>query len=207
MLFRSTKKRSPTKKTIYDWSSLVEAFRSPPEPPKGEVAEHVRSLAAKHCSSKPAREGHYAWVQLAERLVAESTPHHIRLLWAHTPKNGSLSETRLDSSVEVYPAAGGRTTYCIDASVNGWFANRYLPLSAGGRRGRSIYRSAHWYYGQAGVYQQGQGPYYIDAGADLSNWSLEDFEREVHDMPDVPEQWAASAVAFATKITDAVAPF
>lgn len=203
----ATKKRSPTKKAIYDWAQLVDALSNPPAPPKGEVAEYVHAMATKHLHRKQSGVGSYQWVQLDDRLLAESTPTHIRLHWAHTPKSRPMSETRIESCVEVYPAAGGRTTYCIDDSVNGWFANRYLPLSAGQRRSRSIYRSAHWFYGQAGVYQQGQGPYYIDAGADISNWDLARFEKEVSEMPGAPEQWRGIASAFASKITAAVAPF
>lgn len=203
----ATKKRSPTKKTIYDWAQLVDAISNPPEPPKGEVAEYVHSMASKALPIKQAREGSYQWVQLADRLIAQSNPTHIRLHWAHTPKMGALDQTRIESCVEVYPAAGGRTTYCIDDSVNGWFANRYLPISAGDRRSRSVYRSSHWYYGQAGVYQRGQGPYYLDAGADISNWDLARFEKEVCDIGGAPEQWKAMATALAGKITAAVSPF
>ena len=207
------KKRAPTKKKIYDWAELNDMLTNPPKPVAGEVAETVREMAGRYFR-------HETWVQIGERLVIVATPTCITMHYAHTPPGESVGNTAFTPRVSVRPAAGGRTSYSFDSSVNGWFANRHLPINAKDRGTRSRYKHTMHYCGQGGVYQRGFGPWYPDAGPDCANESLEQFCGQleivvVQPEPEgdgmlplaIPQEWCQHAAAFCQKVVAAVAPF
>lgn len=188
-------------KKVYDWHELVDAFANPPEIPSSPIADHVRSFVSgrKHC------------VQLTDRLVALATETDIDLLWAVTPRGEAVDRTMIQRWVSVLPAAGGRTTYAVDNTVDGHFANKHLPLRASDRAGggRRTHRSTQWFCGRSGMYQKGAGPYYADVGPDFMNQGLEEFAASVHDAcaHGLPSEWAYAAVAMCRRVAAAVAPF
>lgn len=206
------KKRAPTKKKVYDWSELCDLLANPPKQPTGEVAERVRAMAAHSF-------GREKWVHLSERLVIVASETCIRMAFAHTPPGTSVSNTNWSARVEVRPAAGGRTTYSFDTSVNGWFANRHLPINARDRGMRSSYRHNLYYYGQSGVYQRGFGPWYPDVGPDIANAGLEEFCELIRagarkgegaadeDFVRPSPEWCELATSFCEKVRDVVRPF
>lgn len=192
-----------TKKKIYDWSELDEAVT---EQRRLSKQTPVSEKALERAANAFGRDAHIA--QLGERVIAVASPNNIRLEYLFTPKGGKLDDSRLHSSVRVYPAAGARTTYRVDNSVNGWFANANLPMNAGDRTTQSRYKSNQWFYGQAGVYQKGTGPYYADVGPDCSNVSLEQVIEQIQQMTEkTSEAWREAAVSLASRIAEVVAPF
>lgn len=194
----TTTKRQ-TKKHIWDWSDLVEAVREERRMPKQTpISDGALCSARRHLNCRLA--------QMDERIVACAHETCITLLYFHTPKERDVSDSRLHDWVRVYPAAGGRTTYCIDHGVNGWFANARLPINAADRRTRSQYRSETWHYGSAGVYQAGQGPYYPDVGPDLSNLSLEGLIDMVSASRACAE-YKECAISLARRVASAVQPY
>lgn len=195
------RKRAPMSKKVYDWHELVDAISSPPVVPSSEIADHVRGRI----------DGIGSCVQLTDRLVAFAGVDGITLRWFHTPRGEPIGNTTTSSKVAVYPAAGGRTTYAVDNTVDGHFANKHLPLNAKDRAGggRRTHRSTQWFCGRSGLYQKGQGPYYPDAGPDSAHPNLEKFETLLHARRDwgLPQAWAEAAAALCGRITAAVSPF
>lgn len=198
----TTTTRRPTKKTILDWREL------------DEIVSSRRRLAKQTDVSRFAIEraekfyGQDSYIgQVDERVIAVACETSIDLAYLVTPKGCGLDESKLHRSVFVYPAAGGRTTYCVDQSVNGWFANRWLPLNARDRTTRSEYQRKVWFNGQSGVYVKGTGPYYPDVGPDCANWSLEQFMQQVDLLTEAPARWREAAKSAAERVTDMVRPF
>jgi hypothetical protein len=107
----------------------------------------------------------------------------------------------------VYPASGGRTQYRIPNGVNGWCANKHLPMGAHDRESGNSSRT-HWYLGGSGVWRRGHGDYYPDAGPRCCNDSLADVVSALaSDKAKPPEKWRARARRFSRSIARAVRPF
>lgn len=198
----TTTTRRQTKKTILDWSAL------------DAIVSSRRRLVRQTDVSRFALEraekyyGADSYIgQVDERVLAVAGLESIDLAYLVTPKECALDDSKLQRAVSVYPAAGGRTTYCIDQSVNGWFANRWLPLNARERTTRSGYQRKVWFNGQMGVYVKGTGPYYPDVGPDCTNWSLEQFMQHVDLLTEAPARWRDAAKSAAERVTDMLRPF
>lgn len=192
-----------TKKHIYDWADLEAAVT---ERRRLSKTTPVSEYALARAISCWGAEAHIA--QLSERVIAKAHPCHIQMHYLFTPKEKALDHSKLQSSVNVFPAAGGRTTYCVDNSVNGWFANANLPLNASDRSTKSRYKSSQWFYGQAGVYQRGTGPYYPDVGPSCANSTIEDVLGKLEETSGITsEAWREAAATMMRKIADVVEPF
>ena len=201
------RKRAPMRKKIYDWRELVDAYDNRPQVPSSEAADHVRGMLEK----APSRRQGSAYVQLTDRLVAHYLDDFIELLWALTPRGTAIDRTAFTRGVCVRPAAGGRTSYAVDNTVDGHFANKHLPLKASERAGggRRTHRSTQWFCGRSGMYSRGMGPYYPDVGPDFMNDNLEQFESKIHEACEygLPADWAASAASMCRRVAAAAAPF
>jgi hypothetical protein len=196
-----TKVRRQTKKEIWDWRTLADACADARRLPKQTPAsEHALTLATRRTSA-----GRLA--QMDERVIAIAEPCYIALWYMHTPKQSDLGESVLNDWVHVFPCAGGRTSYRIDDGVNGWFANRHLPINAKDRRTSSTYRSDQWWHGQSGVYQRGYGPYYPDAGPECANESADAIIAKTLAAPHLPDAWRAAAQALVTRLSSVLSPF
>lgn len=191
-----------TKKTILDWSE-IDAVASTRR--RLVKQTEISSFALARAERMFGPEAYIG--QIDERVLAQAGQDCIALMYLVTPKECAIDESKLQRAVHVYPAAGGRTTYSIDQSVNGWFANRWLPLNASERTTRSGYQHKVWFNGQSGVYVKGTGPYYPDAGPECMNLSFEQFVSEVDALTDAPEKWREAVKSVAERVTDAVRPF
>jgi hypothetical protein len=188
-----------TKKKIYGWHELIDILASPPKIPDTEIAKlTARRAASRYAASK--------FALVTERLVAVARQSHILLAYARTKRGQGVDDSQLQECVYVHPAAGGRTTYMIEQSVDGWFANNHLPMNAR-ELSRSVYRSTRWMHGRDAIYAAGHGPYYPDAGPDCAHPTLEDTVAAIQGAPDVPTQWRQAAEDFCRKVQSAAAPF
>lgn len=194
-------KRSRSKKQIWDWAELVgmceSKFAIEPTTPAAETTLALGRRAY----------GKQGFAHIAERVLAVWAKDRIKLIYAETPRGASLDSTSLHAWVDVYPAAGGLTSYCIDASVNGHFCNKHLPLRADQRQVRSGYRHSQWYYGRSGVYQPGTGPYYPDAGPAFSNCSATDFLAKIAAQEKLPQEFRDAACSVVERAAKELAPF
>lgn len=202
----TTSTKRQVNKRVWDWHELTEAVSSQRRLNKQTEVSDVALKRAAMRTSTP------FVAQLDERVVAAATPERIDMLYLYTERGTALEDSRLCHWVSVYPAAGGRTTYCIDDAVSGWFANSHLPINASDRRTRSQYQSKQWHYGQAGVYQKGTGPYYPDVGPECANLTLEQLIDAIKASTDeegsqTSEQWRDAACSVAERVANAVAPF
>ena len=160
----SSAPRTQNNKKVWDWRDLEAAVaRQARLDSDNEVSRTVLARAL--------RNGSYV-AQLDDRVVAVGGRDCIALMYGHTTPGCGLETLHLQAAVRVFPAQGGRTTYEISSHVNGWFANKWLPLNARDRGNKSVHRSAKWYFGQSGVYTPGIGPMYPDAGPDCCNMSV-----------------------------------
>lgn len=203
------KKRAPTKKKIFDWAELNALIANPPAPFDSDIGRRVHEMADNRY--KP---GH--WAQIGERLVASAHPEFISLAWVHNPPGTGVAALGWSVRVEVRPAAGGRTSYSMDTSVNGWFAAKHLPVSGGDIGSRSRYRQKIFMYGQSGVYQRGIGPVYNDVGPGIAHFTLDQFCSQLTTgdgaiarlvSQGAGEEWRSLAASLCQKVTAAVAPF
>lgn len=203
------KKRAPTKKKIFDWAELNALIAKPPAAFDSDVGRHVHSMAANSF-------GRDRWAQIGERLIAVARTECIILAWAHNAPGTSLTNCAWSPRVEVRPAAGGRTSYIMDAGCNGWFAAKHLPADRDAVGSRSRFRHKIFAYGQAGVYQRGVGPVYHDAGPDIANFTLDQFCLQLADgtggiahleRAGASAEWRVLAAALCQKVAAAVAPF
>ncbi len=151
--------------------------------------------------------GHARMAQIEERVLAVACGSHISLVYTHTSPGCGLESLEIQRHVNVYPAQGGRTSYEIDMKVNGYFANKHLPMRAKDRGGKSIYRNTKWYYGQSGMYQPGVGPLYCDIGPTCQAATHEEIVQKITAADWIAESWRDRAVSFLDKVTAAVAPF
>lgn len=186
---------------IYDWSELEEAVTNrvrvgKPTP----VSEQAFEMAERCFGSR--RLAH-----LDERVLAVARKECIDLTYAHTSPGCGLESMCLQQHVKVFPAQGGRTSYEIDCSVNGYFANKHLPMRARDRGGKSQYRNTRWYYGQSGVYQTGIGPMYPDVGPACSHQLPEQVFATVSAAEWVPESWRSKAMSMVERLRDSLLPF
>ena len=187
---------------IYDWAELEAAIERVDRLPKQtalstavfELAVHS-GMSAKYLA------------QLDERLLAFAKRDCIELVYGHTSPGAGIESLLLTRSVRVFPAQGGRTTYEISRQVNGYFANRHLPMRARDRGTRSRFRDVAWYCGQSGIYRPGMGPIYTDVGPAMTNLSHAELTQRIADAGFLPENWQSRASAFADKLRDSVAPF
>lgn len=145
--------------------------------------------------------------QLEERVVAVARHNCINLMYGHTSPGCGLESLDLQQNVNVYPAQGGRTSYEINMQVNGYFANKNLPLRAKDRGGKSIYRNTRWYYGQGEMYMKGNGPAYLDVGPSCMHRTLEQSQASIQAADWIPALFREKAVLFMDKVADAVDPF
>lgn len=200
----TVKTRRPTKKEIWDWNTLVDALSA------GERLSRqtdVSQLAIEAVERRFRYGTKPPLAQMDERVVAVGGEAGIALWYLHTPKQTDISRSTLHDWVHVYPCAGGRTTYRIDDGVNGWFANKHLPINATDRRYTGGYRSDQWWHGQSGVYQKGQGPYYPDAGPQMCNQRAQEVMDLTAAATHLPESWREAACKLVVKVNQAVAPF
>lgn len=188
-------------KKIYDWAELEAAINSKARLEK----ETPLSLAVLERALTYA--GHARVAQLEERVVAVAQLHCIDLWYGHTSPGSGLETLVMMRSVKVFPAQGGRTTYEINMGVNGYFANRHLPMRAKDRGGKSMYRNTKWYCGQSGIYQPGIGPMYPDIGPAMMNLSHDDIVSRIRDASFVSQEWRDKAESFVERVKAAVAPF
>lgn len=196
------KPRRQTAKEIWDWQELVTACTERRRlRTQNEVSSHCLELMERQRVPRP------LIAQMDERVVAYAGATSISLWYMHTPKQEPLEKSRLFDWVRVFPCAGGRTTYRIDDAVNGWFANRHLPINAKDRKTHSGYRSEQWWHGQSGVYQRGQGPYYPDAGPDAANVTAEEVMAEATGAAHLTEAWCKAAESLMSRLETVLAPF
>ena len=142
--------------------------------------------------------------KLTRRLWAVGEQEVITLLYVTICR--STKELRATEAARVFPAAGGRTQYCIPNSVNGWCANKYLPMNASDRETGSS-RRHHWYVGGEAIWRPGMGDYYPDAGPRCANLSLRDLSAALDKATHLPEAWRVRAKRFAKAMTLAVRAF
>ena len=201
----ATTTRRQTKKEIWDWKTLLDAISAADRLKRQtDVSAHALGMVEhrwRYDRNPP------PMAQMDERVVAVGGATCISLWYMHTPKETALSGSSLHDWVQVYPCAGGRTTYRIDDSVNGWFANRHLPINANQRRCSSGYRSDQYWHGQSGVYQKGTGPYYPDAGPDLCNASPGEIADRTSAAVHLPEQWREAALSLVQRLSTVLSPF
>ena len=197
------KTRRPTKKEIWDWNTLVDALSAG----KRLARETDVATYALDCVTRRFRSNQTPLAQMGERVIAVGGETCISLWYLHTPKEKQLCESKFSDWVHVYPCAGGRTTYRIDDGVNGWFANKHLPINAKDRRYTGSYRSDQWWHGQSGVYQKGQGPYYPDAGPQLCNKQAQEVMDLTAAAAHLPEAWRDAACKLVARVDSAIAPF
>lgn len=198
----ATKKAPQANRTILDFSELVEACATTRRlATQTEVSEIALGLAVRRYGSV---------AQIDERVLAAPMATHIRMLYVKTPQGCVLrsDQTQCHEWVQVYPGARGRTTYRIDDAVHGWFANRWLPMSASERKSKSGFEHPHWFHGQSQVYQRGTGMFYPDAGPDFMNLSADDVRSRIERADEaVPQAWRDDALSFLRRVGEAVAPF
>jgi hypothetical protein len=204
-----SKKRAPIKKKVFDWAELNAFLSNPPPAFDSDLGRHVFGMA-----TNSFRSG--MWAQIGERLVAVAHVESIFLSWAANPPGTPASHSSWSPRVEVRPAAGGRTSYSIDTSCNGWLAAKHLPVTRDEVGSRSRFRRKIFMYGQAGVYQHGAGPVYGDAGPDIANYTLDKFCSNLTTGEGIAaglvtsgasEEWRGLAAALCQKVSAAVAPF
>jgi hypothetical protein len=143
--------------------------------------------------------------KLSKRLWAVGTHTSIQLHYVRTSRATGLMEATLAATV--YPASGGRTQYRIPNCVNGWCANKYLPMGARDRETGNSSRT-HWYFGGSGVWRRGMGDYYPDAGPRCCNEMLADVVAALASKEAKPPlAWRLRAARFTRSLVRAVRPF
>lgn len=146
-----------------------------------------------------------AVAKLSKRLWAVGTQTSIQLHYVRTSRVTGQLEATLAATV--YPASGGRTQYRIPNGVNGWCANKHLPMNARDRESGASSRT-HWYTGGSGVWRRGFGDYYPDAGPRCCNDSLADVVAALEASDARPPQaWRMRAVRFTRALARAVRSF
>lgn len=188
-------------KKIYGWGELDAAITD-----KARLAKET-PLSKYILERSLLNFGHAHVAQLEERVIAVASHNHISLVYGHTAPGCGLESLELQRHVNAYPAQGGRTSYEIDMKVNGYFANKHLPMRAKDRGGKSIYRNTRWYYGQGGMYQMGAGPVYADIGPTCRTLTPEAIAEKIGAADWVPEAWRDKALSFLEKVRAAVSPF
>jgi hypothetical protein len=188
-------------KRIYEWADLSRrlsrAVRSGTRL-RTDWDRRAYQLLAHHAS-------HRAIAKLGKRLWAVGTESAIHLHYVRMSR--ATGEIQASLAAVVYPASGDRTQYRIPNSVNGWCANKHLPMSARDRESGSSNRT-HWYVGGTGVWRPGMGDYFPDVGPRCCNDSLSDVIRELMaDGTQPPLEWRRRAARFARLVTRAVRAF
>ncbi len=151
------------------------------------------------------RTSNDAIAKLGKRLWAVGTHTSIQLHYVRTSRATGQMEATLAATV--YPASGGRTQYRIPNGVNGWCANKHLPMGARDRETGNSSKT-HWYVGGSGVWRRGMGDYYPDAGPRCCNDSLADVVAGLVSAEARPPQaWRLRAARFTRSIVRAVRPF
>lgn len=189
-------------KKIYDWAELEAAVTD-----QKPLAKQTELSVAVEERTKSSASADARCAQIEERVVAVARTNCIELWYGHTAPGCGLESLMMQRHVKVFPAQGGRTTYEIDMAVNGYFANRHLPMRAKDRGSRSVYRNTKWYFGQSGVYQAGSGPMYMDAGPSCTNLSRDDMREILLAAEFIDEAWRNKAATFIDRVRDATSPF
>ena len=186
-------------KKIWDWRDLESAV--------SEGARLSKETELSKIVLDKARRFGARVAQLDERVIAVGGEDCIALMYAHTSPGGGIDTLRLQSHVRVFPAQGGRTTYEISQHVNGWFANRWLPLNARDRGNKSVHRETKWYYGQSGVYSPGIGPFYSDVGPACCNTSVAELGAMLESAERVASDAKVKVMSCVERLLGAIAPF
>jgi hypothetical protein len=193
-------KRRQPQKHIWDWAELAGMCES-------RFRIECKTPAATETYDLGRRAYGEKFAHISERVLATWGHEKIKLVYAETPRGSSVYQTELHHWVDVYPAAGGITSYAIDAAVNGHFCNKHLPLRALDRQTRSGYRHTQWYHGRAGVYQPGPGPYYPDAGPSFGNATAAEFIETIVNATALPQKFRDAACSVVERATKELSSF
>jgi hypothetical protein len=190
-------------KRIYGWEELDAAVSGSVRLAENKVTPVSGAVLLAAARFYP---GHRC-AQLEERVIAIACHDRIILAYGHIPPGCGLEALEMQWAVAVRPAAGGRTSYEIDMKVNGWFANKHLPMTAKDRGGRSVYRNTRWYCGSGSMYSTGQGPLYPDVGPDCQNISHDRMLDDIRSAPQPDDSWKEKACGFLDRLREGVSPF
>ena len=188
-------------KQIYEWADLSRRLQRAVRNGtrlRSDWDRHAHRLLERHASNR-------AIAKLGKRLWAVGTQSAIQLHYVRKSRvNGAMEATL---AAVVYPASGSRTQYKIPNGVNGWCANKHLPMNARDRESSSSSRM-HWYVGGNGVWRPGLGDYYPDAGPRCCNNSLSEVIASlIASEAKPPQTWRERAARFARSVSRAVHPF
>jgi hypothetical protein len=188
-------------KRIYEWADLSRRLQRSVK--CGHRLRNDWDRRAHKLLERQAFDG--AIAKLGKRLWAVGTQSVIQLHYVRTSRATGNMEVSLAATV--HPASGGRTQYRIPNGVNGWCANKHLPMNARDRESGTSTRT-HWYVGGNGVWRPGIGDYYPDVGPRCCNDTLKDVIALLEAGEGKPPQaWRHRAARFARSVSRAVRPF
>ena len=188
-------------KRIYEWTDLSRRLQRSVKRGlrlRSDWDQRARRLLERHAFNG-------AVAKLGKRLWAVGTQSAIQLHYVR--KSRATGDMEVTLAAIVHPASGGRTQYRIPNQVNGWCANKHLPMNARDREpGTSTH--PHWYVGGGGVWRSGIGDYYPDVGPGCCSDTLKDVLVTLEAVEATPPQaWRIRAARFARSVSRAVRPF
>jgi len=161
-----------TKKRIFEWGYITRALartRRIGFRPRNKFDE----LAATHL--------HYDHIaKLCKRVYAVALPGSVQLYYIHSAKqDGVVTPTHASHFAVVNPAARGGTQYKIHVNCAGTPLSKHTIFSRADRRFQPNRIGVIYFFGNGGVWQEGQTDAYWNVGPKIASPSLSDVLDEI----------------------------
>jgi hypothetical protein len=161
-----------TKKRIFEWGYITRALartRRLGLRPRNKFDELAATLL------------HYDLIaKLCKRVYAVALPGSVQLYYIHSAKkDGVVTPTHASRFAVVNPAARGGTQYAISANCAGTPLSKHTIFSRADSRFRPNRLGVISFFGNGGVWQEGQTDAYWNVGPKIASPSLSDVLEEI----------------------------